>query len=79
MLAACNDAPGFAPGMTLPPLPAGTATCLKGAGVPIPARNLTVAEVEALWKQDRYRIAAMRQCGSRLVAFYSALRKSPTR
>jgi hypothetical protein len=58
----------------LPPIPADIQACLKGAGVKIPDRALTVGEVERLWGQDRLRIVVMRRCGGRLVAWYEELR-----
>lgn len=59
----------------LPPMPADLKACLQQYGVEIPDRDLTVADVERFWKEDRRRIVVMRQCGSRFVAWYASLRK----
>jgi hypothetical protein len=74
-LAACNESAPKPPAHTpLPPIPADIQACLKGAGVKIPDRALTVGEVERLWGQDRLRIVVMRRCGGRLIAWYEELR-----
>jgi hypothetical protein len=73
-LSACNESvrpPAHTP---LPPIPADLQACFKASGVNLPDRALTVGEVEKLWAQDRLRIAVMRRCGTRLVAWYSELR-----
>jgi hypothetical protein len=41
----------------------------------VPAKALTVAEVESLWKQDRVKQAVLRQCGQRFLAWYGDLQK----
>ena len=59
----------------LPPIPADIPKCLRQSGVPLPNRQLTVAEVEELWKQDRLRLVVMRRCGDRLLTWYAVLQK----
>lgn len=75
-LVACDESDSPPASTPLPPIPAELRTCLAGAGVEIPDGPLTVGQVERLWKQDRLRIVAMRQCGTRLLAFYDDLRRS---
>jgi hypothetical protein len=73
-LAGCNASDKPPAHTPLPPIPADIQACLKGAGVTIPDRPLTVGEVERLWGQDRLRIVVMRRCGGRLIAWYEELR-----
>jgi hypothetical protein len=56
-------------------IPADLRKCVETSGVDIPDRALTIAEVEKLWKQDRVRIAVLRNCAKRALAFYDAQRK----
>jgi hypothetical protein len=58
----------------LPQIPADLRACFKASGVTIPARALTVGEVERLWGQDRLRIAVLRRCGARTLRWYTDLR-----
>jgi hypothetical protein len=78
-LAACDpfDPNGGAPppNTQLPAPPASLRTCLKVNGVEIPDRDLTVAEVERLWKTDRLRFVAVSKCGNRLLEWIDDLRK----
>jgi hypothetical protein len=73
-LSACNEFAERPPATPLPPLPVELKSCLKGAGVTIPDRELTVGEVEKLWAQDRLKIVVMRKCGARVVSWYATLR-----
>jgi hypothetical protein len=73
-LTACVGSSNPPPATPLPPLPIDLKSCLKGAGVPIPSRALTVGEVERLWAQDRLKIVVLRKCGTRLVSWYDRLR-----
>lgn len=75
LLAGCaTTTPQVPTGLALPPPPAGLKTCLNQAGVALPRRGLTVAEVERFWKTDRLAIVAQRRCGARMMAFYESLR-----
>lgn len=56
----------------LPYPPADIQSCFRGAAN-IPDRALSVADVEALWKQDRIRAVAEAQCGKRLLEWYQTL------
>jgi hypothetical protein len=73
-LTGCVNSSKPPPATPLPPLPTDLKSCLKGAGVNIPDRALTVGEVEKLWVKDRLRIVIMRKCGVRVVAWYEHLR-----
>jgi hypothetical protein len=73
-LTGCVESNSPPPATPLPPLPTELKSCLKGAGVTIPDRELTVGEVETLWAKDRLRIVIMRKCGVRVVAWYEHLR-----
>jgi hypothetical protein len=73
-LTACVESASPPPATPLPPLPTELKSCLKGAGVTIPDRELTVGEVEKLWAQDRLKIVVMRKCGARVVSWYATLR-----
>lgn len=59
----------------LPTVPSDIQACFRGGPVAVPARTLTVAEVESLWKQDRIRQVVMRQCGHRFLAWYDDLQR----
>lgn len=56
-------------------IPADLRACAETSGVVIPARALTVAEVERLWKDDRVRFAIVRGCFRRALAFYDSQKK----
>lgn len=71
-LAACTP-PGTSASGSLPGVPADIQACFRHSAVAIPDRALTVADVESLWKQDRVRLAAMRRCGARILAWYGDL------
>jgi hypothetical protein len=58
----------------LPVVPADIQKCFQGGPVNIPARALTAGEVEVLWGNDRVRIAVMKKCGARFMAWYESLR-----
>jgi hypothetical protein len=73
-LTGCVSSSSPPPATLLPPLPTELRSCLKGAGVTIPDRALTVGEVEKLWAKDRLKIVVMRKCGARLVRWYDHLR-----
>lgn len=62
------------PAAILPEPPSDLRTCFVGV-VDIPVRDLTVADVERLWKQDRVRSAAMQRCGLRLLKWIDELRE----
>jgi hypothetical protein len=77
-LTACAKAPAPTPIVVktnLIAIPADLRKCVETSGVDIPDRALTIAEVERLWKQDRVRIAVLRGCAKRALAFYDAQRK----
>jgi hypothetical protein len=57
----------------LPPAPADIVRCFRQGGATIPDQDLTIAEVERLWKSDRLRAAVMQRCGKRFVAWYADL------
>lgn len=65
-LAGCQTT-SVAVNVKFPPVPKDIAACLKQQGVEVPQRDLTVAEVEALWKRDRLTIKAIKACLSELV------------
>jgi hypothetical protein len=73
-LSACNESAKPPTHTPLPPIPSDIQSCLKGAGVKLPDRAITVGEAERLWGQDRLRIVIMRRCGGRLIAWYEELR-----
>ena len=80
LLSACDDdyqllTPQQRQVKYLPAIPADIQMCLRQSGITLPNRQLTVAEVEELWKQDRLRIVVMRRCGDRLLAWYTVLQK----
>lgn len=62
-------------GGTLPAVPADIQACFRHGAVIVPARALSVAEVESLWKKDRVRLAVERSCGRRFLAWYGDLQK----
>ena len=50
-----------------PAVPPEIAACAKRANVALPGKDLSAAEVEAAWKQDRFTNVALRQCLQRLI------------
>lgn len=72
LLAGCARSVEPPPG-GIPDIPPDIRACFRGV-VDVPDRDLTVAEVERLWKQDRVRAAASARCGARLIAWVDALR-----
>lgn len=78
-LTACVNKPKPPPVVVIKPnlieIPADLRACAETSGVAIPAGPLTVAQVERLWKDDRVRIAVLRNCARRALAFYDAQRK----
>lgn len=74
LLGGCNPS-GTSPSGSLPTVPADIQACFRKAAVTIPDRALSVADVESLWKQDRIRLVAMRNCGNRFLAWYSDLQR----
>lgn len=58
----------------LPAVPVDIRQCLNAALGNVPERDLTVAEVETMWKSDRVRFVVMRKCGGRFLAWYDDLR-----
>jgi hypothetical protein len=79
VLTACVSKPAAPPVVVIKPnlieIPADLRKCVETSGVVIPARALTVAEVEQLWKNDRVRLAVVRGCLKRALAFYDAQKK----
>jgi hypothetical protein len=73
-LAACST-PQTVSG-ALPEVPADIKVCFRKAVVDIPHRDLTVSDVESLWKKDRIRNVVMRRCGTRFLAWYESLRQN---
>ena len=71
-LAACGPSEQTVPSQ-LPHPPADIQSCFRSA-VGLPDKDLTIAEVEALWKVDRYRLAVNKRCGVRLLQWYESLR-----
>lgn len=59
----------------LPPVPADIQACFRRSVVDVPDRDLTAADIESLWKQDRLRSIVMRNCGQRFLAWYEMIRK----
>lgn len=76
LLAGCDDdrLRNLPPNTRLPPIPADIERCLAQHGVAIPPGRLTVGQVRRIMANDRRTIVAMRQCGSRLIAWYNRLR-----
>ena len=68
------SAPGRVVSAELPSVPADIQACFRRLMVDVPDRDLTMAEVESLWKQDRYRAIVMRHCGQRFLAWYEIVR-----
>lgn len=60
---------------SLPTVPADIQACFRGGPVVVPAKALSVAEVESLWKEDRIKQVVMRKCGNRFLDWYGELRK----
>jgi len=50
-----------------PAVPPEIAACAKRTNSAVPAKDLSAAEVEATWKQDRFTNVALRQCLQRLI------------
>jgi hypothetical protein len=74
LLAGCATSANVAPLKTsLPPVPADIQACFVGV-IDIPDRDLTVADVERLWKADRVRSLAQQKCGTRLLAWVADLK-----
>lgn len=74
-LTACASRPAAPPPAVvvrpqLVEIPADLRKCVATSGVTVPDRPLTVAEVERLWKDDRVRLAIVRNCLRRALAFY---------
>jgi hypothetical protein len=65
-LAACQTT-GLPLDAMFPAVPPEIAACAKRANATIPAKDLSAAEVEATWKQDRFTSIALRQCLRRLI------------
>lgn len=76
LLAGCvaSAKPPLVVGFAFPPVPADIRTCFKGV-VAVPAKNLSVAEVETLWKQDRVRVVVNKTCGERFILWYEDLKQ----
>ena len=70
-LAACGPSDQASPGK-LPYPPADIQSCFRSASG-VPDRALTQGDVEALWKEDRFRSAVNARCGSRLYSWYMSL------
>lgn len=64
--------PDVPPPVAAPEVAADLRVCFAGLAV-IPDRDLSVADVERLWKDDRKRAAAMARCGVRLLAWIDAV------
>lgn len=75
ILTACarlDEPQTFAP---LPSAPGDIVACFDEPGLSrIPDRDLTVADVERLWAQDRLRAIALQRCGERLLAWFDNIR-----
>jgi hypothetical protein len=65
-LAACQTT-GVPLDATFPAVPPEIVACAQRANSAIPVKDLSAAEVEASWKQDRYTSVALRQCLQRLI------------
>ena len=74
LLAGCEESDKPPPATVLPAIPADIRSCFARSGAVIPDREMTVGEVETLWKQDRAFGRAMKRCGKRLIAWYDDLR-----
>lgn len=72
LLAGCEPS-SKPPTDALPDIPPDIRTCFRGV-VDIPDRDLTVADVERLWKQERVRASVMARCGKRLIVWIDQLR-----
>jgi hypothetical protein len=82
-LTACGKDKAPAPVVVIKPnlidIPADLRKCAETSGVKIPAGALTVSQVETLWKDDRIRLALVRGCFRRALAFYDAQKKRLSR
>lgn len=66
---------GVTPSLGNPEIPADIQVCIRNAAPSdVPARVLTVNDVEKLWKKDRLQIKVLKQCGTRFITWYEALR-----
>lgn len=75
LLAGCEDNTS-SPTMMLPAMPTDLRICLTKAGViMVPDRDLTMGEIERLWKNDRLRLVVLSHCGTRIATWYDDLRK----
>lgn len=72
--AACANRPPSPPPKPPPPpeVPADLRVCFGGL-TEVPDRDLTVGDVERLWKDERKRSAAKTRCGERLLAWIDAI------
>lgn len=60
--------------VSLPPVPTDIKTCFREAGIVVPHKDLTQAEIESLWKNDRLRLKVQNKCGKRFLTWYEDLR-----
>lgn len=75
LLAGCvTDGTVPPPKGKLPAMPADIQRCFNESVGNVPDRDLTIAEVESIWKHDRLRAVIMQRCGKRVIAWYSQLR-----
>jgi hypothetical protein len=65
-LAGCQTV-GLPPDAKFPGVPREISACAEVANAPIPTKDLSAAEVEKAWKQDRLTAVALRQCLQRLI------------
>lgn len=75
LLTACGPDGTTVPS-SLPPVPSDIQQCFRVGVGKVPPRALTIAEVEALWKNDRVKAVVMQRCGNRFIAWYDSLRRS---
>ena len=59
----------------LPSVPVDIQLCFRAAAG-LPEKALNAGEVEALWKNDRVRVAVNARCGARLLHWYEDVRKN---
>ncbi len=57
----------------LPPAPSDIQICFRDVAG-LPDRDLSAADVEQLWKLDRYHAVLEQRCGLRFLAWYNDLR-----
>ena len=72
-LAACGPSDKGAVSSQLPPVPADIQTCFRAASGG-PDKALNAGEIEAMWKNDRVKVAVNARCGARVLAWYESLR-----